>query len=238
MVSIPNWAKQLGKLHSVQDKTRATSYGNVTYDYTGRDRMKRTIAHHDEQGIPILRAGLAEDFSYSTYCACFSCYNMNVVSNNKDSNYDVQDLQRNKRHGKRPPTPGQPKATSFSTAGSNPHILSEEVDPKNLPSYHVRLGHLTFDRIQLAAKQGILPTCIATCHVPKCASCLFGKAKRCPWRTCGHAGQISRTATTPGDVFSFDQLISKTPGQLHRAPAHLQNVVTPLPLFLPIKPQD
>jgi hypothetical protein len=52
-------------------------------------------------------------------------------------------------------------------------------------AYHVRLGHLPFDRIQLAAKQGILPTHIATCHVP---------------------------ATKPGDVVSVDQLISKTPG--------------------------
>jgi hypothetical protein len=54
IVSIPNWAKQLGKLHGAQDKTRVTSYGNVTYVYTSRDRSKRTIAHHNDQGIPIL----------------------------------------------------------------------------------------------------------------------------------------------------------------------------------------
>jgi hypothetical protein len=138
---------------------------------------------------------------------------MNVVSNDKDSDYHVQDSRRNKRHRERPPTPGQPKATSFSTAGSDSHIISKEVDPKDLlMAYHVRLGHLPFNRIQLATKQGILPTRIATCHVPKCASCLFGKAKRRPWRTRGCAGQIGRTATKPGDMVSVDQLISKTPG--------------------------
>jgi hypothetical protein len=79
-------------------------------------------------------------------------------------------------------------------------------------AYHVRLGHMPFDRIQLAAKQGILPQRIANCHVPKCASCLFGKAKRRPWRTRGHAGQIGKSATKPGDVVSVDQLISETPG--------------------------
>jgi hypothetical protein len=131
IVSIPNWAKQLGKLHGAQDKTRVTSYGNVTYVYTDRDCSKRTIAHHDEQCIPILRARLAEDSSYSTYCACFPCYNMNVVSNDEDSDYHVQDSRRNKRRRERPPTPGQPKATSFSMAGSDPHIISEEVDPKD-----------------------------------------------------------------------------------------------------------
>jgi hypothetical protein len=54
IVSIPLWAKQLGKLHDTQDKTRVASYGNVTYIYTDANRSKPTIAHHDEQGIPIL----------------------------------------------------------------------------------------------------------------------------------------------------------------------------------------
>jgi hypothetical protein len=210
IVSIPNWATQLKKLHGPQDKTRVTSYGDITYIYTNRDRSKRTIAHHDEQGIPIMPARLAEDVSYSTYCACFPCYNMNVVSDNEDSDYHVHDGRRNKRLRDRPstPTPGRAKPTSFSTMGSNPHTIPEEIDPKDLfMAYHIRLGHLPFDRIQMAAKQGLLPSRIANCHVPKCASCLFG-----PWRTHGHIGHISRTATKPGDVVSVDQLISKTPG--------------------------
>jgi hypothetical protein len=180
IVSIPNWASQMGKLHGAQDKTRVTSYGNVTYIYTNSKRSKRTIAHQDKQGIPILQARLAEDSSYSTNCGCFPCYNMNIVSDDRDSDYHVQDLRRNKRHRERPTTPGQPKATSFSTAGSNPYItISKDVDPKDLlMAYHVRLGHLPFDRIQLAAKQGILPNRIAKCHAPKRASCLFDKAKR------------------------------------------------------------
>jgi hypothetical protein len=229
IVSIPNWATQLKKLHGPQDKTatqlkklhgpqdkiRVTSYGDVTYIYTNRDRSKRTIAHHDEQGIPIMRARLAEDVSYSTYCACFPCYNMNVVSDNEDSNYHVRNARRNKQLRDRPstPTPGRAKPTSFSTMGSNPHTIPEEIDPKDLlMAYHVRLGHLPFDRIQMAAKQGLLSSRITNCHVPKCASCLFGKAKRRPWRTHGHIGHIGRTATKPGDVVSVDQLIYKTPG--------------------------
>jgi hypothetical protein len=163
-----------------------------------------------------MRARLAEDTSYSTYCACFPCYNMNVVSDDEDTDYHVQDARRNQRHRDRTstPTPGRAKQTSFSTAGSNPHTIPTEVDPTDLlMAYHGRLGHLPFDRIQLAAKQGLLPSRIANCHIPKCASCLFGKAKRRPWRTRGHTGQIGRTATKPGDVVSVpvDQLISKTP---------------------------
>jgi hypothetical protein len=160
-----------------------------------------------------MRARLAEDASYSTYCACFPCYNMNVVSDDEDSDYHVQDARRDKRRRERPSS-DRPQETSFSTAaGSVPHLIPNDVNPKDLlMAYRVRLGHLPFGRIQLAAKQGILPQRIANCHVPKCASCLFGKAKRRPWRTRGHAGQIGRTATKPGDVVSVDQLITKTPG--------------------------
>jgi hypothetical protein len=158
-----------------------------------------------------MRARLAEDASYSTYCACFPCYNMSAASDDEDSDYHVQDARRDKRLRDRPS--GRPQETSFSTAASEPHLIPTDVDPKDLlMAYHVRLGHIPFDRIQLAAKQGILPQRIANCHVPKCASCLFGKAKRRPWRTRGHAGQIGKSATRPGDVVSVDQLISKTPG--------------------------
>jgi hypothetical protein len=182
IVSIPNWAKQLEKQHGDGDKTRVTSYGNVTYIHTDRDRSKRTIAHHDQQGIPIMRARLAEDASYSTYCACFPCYNMSAASDDEDSDYHVQDARRDKRLRDRPS--GRPQETSFSTAASEPHLIPTDVDPKDLlMAYHVRLGHMPFDRIQLAAKQGILPQRIANFHVLKCASCLFGKAKRRPWRT-------------------------------------------------------
>ncbi len=76
----------------------------------------------------------------------------------------------------------------------------------------MRLGHMPFDRLQQAAKQGILPRRIADCHAPKCPSCLFGKAKRRPWRSRAQAGKIGKTATKPGDMVSVDQLIFKIPG--------------------------
>jgi hypothetical protein len=81
-----------------------------------------------------------------------------------------------------------------------------------LMGYQMRLGHMPFDQLQQAAKQGILPRRIADCHAPKYPSCLFGKAKRRPWLSRAQAGKIGKTATKPGDMVSVDQLISKTPG--------------------------
>ena len=145
--------------------------------------------------------------SYSTYSACFPCYNLNVVSDDEDSDYHVPAARRDQR--RREP----PGGTSFSTTGSAPPLIPDGIASKDLlMAYHIRLGHLPFPRIQLAARQGILPRRLADCAVPQCASCLFGKAKRRSWRTRGPAGHIGHTATKPGDVVSVDQLISKTPG--------------------------
>ena len=46
---------------------------------------------------------------------------------------------------------------------------------------HCRTGHLEFDRIKAMAKRGDLPRRLLNCLVPKCASCLCGRATRRPW---------------------------------------------------------
>jgi hypothetical protein len=90
-------------------------------------------------------------------------------------------------------------------------------------AYHLKCGHLPFDRIQQAARQGILPISIAHCHVPKCTGCLFGKAKRKPWRTAHHTGHLPRKNLKPGDVVFVNQLISKTPGLVPQTTGKLKN---------------
>ena len=42
--------------------------------------------------------------------------------------------------------------------------------------WHHRLGHISPRKIRLLTKLGSLPKQLATCHVPLCTSCLFGKA--------------------------------------------------------------
>ena len=80
--------------------------------------------------------------------------------------------------------------------------------------WHHRLGHISPKRIQLMAQQGTLPKRLATCQVPLCTSCLFGKATRRPWRgkTPINKDDACHVITAPGDCVSCDQLISSTPG--------------------------
>ena len=79
---------------------------------------------------------------------------------------------------------------------------------------HQRLGHILPKRIKMMAKYGILPKRLATCRVPMCTTCMFGKATKKPWRTKApqNRDQPSHTITKPGDCVSVDQLESSTPG--------------------------
>jgi hypothetical protein len=74
------------------------------------------------------------------------------------------------------------------------------------------------------AEAGILPARLASCRIPMCTTCLFGKATKKPWRTKApiNKEQSSRTITKPGDCISVDQLESSTPGLI----AQLQDVPT------------
>jgi hypothetical protein len=212
---MPSWATQLEQRHGPHDKTCIKSFGSYSCIKTDRNRLKRTITHHNKKGIPIIWARLAKKDSYSTYSACFPCYTVNFESDDVDTNYQATiDPPARRSQRQRHLDPSTPKRTSFVTTDAPPSIPpDEQQSPRDmLMGYHLRLGHLSFDRLQQAARQGILPRRIADCSVPKCPSCLFGKAKRRPWRTRGQTNHIGRTITKPGDMVSVDQLISKTPG--------------------------
>ena len=96
----------------------------------------------------------------------------------------------------------------------------DEVTTKGTPTsellrIHHALGHLSMRKLQTMAKQGIIPRRLAKCQVPLCSSCLYGKATRRPWRIKPKKeDKVSklRTATSPGQCVSVDQLESPAPG--------------------------
>jgi hypothetical protein len=92
-----------------------------------------------------------------------------------------------------------------------------------LLAWHYRLNHISFSKLRMMANKGDLPKRLATCRVPKCPGCLFGKATKKPWRT--KAPPNSRqlpVITQAGDCVSVDQLVSTTPGFL----AQLKGLLT------------
>ncbi len=121
-------------------------------------------------------------------------------------------------------TPNTP--VSFDLNAKNhpdlPAIIEDEEDAafQEKPAseflcWHYKLNHMSGAKMQSMAKCGLLPKKSATCQIPTCTSCLYGKATRRTWRTkpkLGQQGGKLRTAMEPGQCISVDQLESKTPG--------------------------
>ena len=79
---------------------------------------------------------------------------------------------------------------------------------------HHCLNHCSFNKMQLMAWNGMLPSKFANCPIPLCNSCLYGKTMKKPWR---HKGKKNKqegtfTVTRPGQVVLVDQLESHVPG--------------------------
>jgi GAG-pre-integrase domain len=136
------------------------------------------------------------------------------LSDNDDDD-DEQDLPSQRE---------QPLVSDYDLNGpkdsASPTVIEDEEDrsPQDTSAdflhWHHRLGHISPKKIRLMAKEGILPRKLADCKVPRCTSCLFGKATRRPWRskTPNNQTDPSRTIIKPGDCVSVDQLESTTPG--------------------------
>jgi hypothetical protein len=83
-----------------------------------------------------------------------------------------------------------------------------------LMRWHRRLGHLPFVNIRLMAARKEIPSRLANCRIPKCQSCLYGKATKRPWRTNSQGSHPSRpmcfsgsTGVTSGWVYWAEQRI-------------------------------
>ncbi len=80
--------------------------------------------------------------------------------------------------------------------------------------YHQSYGHMSPLRIQAIAKRGILPRILATCPVPVCTACLYGKVSKKPWRfkPSEEEREAVRPVTNPGECVSVNMMTSLTPG--------------------------
>ncbi len=87
--------------------------------------------------------------------------------------------------------------------------LAAADDQAELMQWHYRLGHLSFPKLKLLAKNGEIPCRLAKIPPLKCAGCLFGAMTKLPWR--GKESKFSHevfTATKPGECISVDHMVS------------------------------
>ncbi|MGH7974286.1 MAG: hypothetical protein ACREBR_02075 [bacterium] len=86
---------------------------------------------------------------------------------------------------------------------------------KLLLRWHYRLGHVGFALVQWLARNSIiLPSSIARCEAPKCASCEYGKGHRRPVANRGSPGQYAPRAGGRISDSKIDSLLIQTGGHL------------------------
>ena len=79
-------------------------------------------------------------------------------------------------------------------------------------SLHYRSGHMSFQKLQVMARQGVIPRKFATSPIPICAACMYGKATKRRWRDKPAKKPKETQEKQPGDKVSVDQMVSPTPG--------------------------
>jgi hypothetical protein len=90
--------------------------------------------------------------------------------------------------------------------------------------WHNRLGHVSPKKIQIMARQGILPAKLANCPIPICTSCIYGKTMQQQWRTKPSTNKNTKAnkLLKLGKCTSLNQLISMTPSLI----SQLQGIPT------------
>jgi hypothetical protein len=86
-------------------------------------------------------------------------------------------------------------------------------------AWHNRMGHLPFADMFHMADMGSLPKSFLKLKSLRllCPDCVFGKAKRRPWRSKATHGSLrSEEAVAPGDKVSLDHVVSGQPGLVPR----------------------
>mmetsp|Transcript_26540 Transcript_26540/g.37655 ORF Transcript_26540/g.37655 Transcript_26540/m.37655 type:complete len:1449 (-) Transcript_26540:1524-5870(-) len=128
----------------------------------------------------------------------FSEFNVDVHSSTNPKVFDVT----------APPSKGT----------QQPSIIPDEEERQpmtataRLLQAHYDFGHVSFRKLQRAAKKGILPAQLKNCPVPTCSACAYARATRRPWRGKQKKSHAIRKATAPGQVVGVDQLVSPVPG--------------------------
>jgi len=237
LLSPQHWAKHTRPFKKRSDANCTSTGTSTTHDKVvmyWQDRRRRTYTKTIplDPNTNVATFDLAPSFTkYEAFCAEAGiddnqdvreplAFDTNMVRGDGDSDDDNDPAVEN--------TPSETLAaphefdlnmTGTPDTQSPVHIEDDEEDCQhtNIASeflrYHLRFGHCSPRKIQAMAKQGLLPRRLATCPIPICSACQFGKASKRQWRTKTAANAASPAAATlPGQVVSVDQLISRTPG--------------------------
>jgi hypothetical protein len=189
------------------------------------------VTQHDpDSHLPIIRVTTAKS-PFKAFASLFQCYPTVIPPDDDDPVLNpslpdpLPDDETIPSSNRSDFPEGEQTNVEFENLDANPALVKLDDDQALLMQLHLKLGHLSFPVLQQAAKQGIFPSNIAKCPIPKCPGCLYGKAHRKPWKTRNKVNHIAKQAKKPGDCVSVDQLISATPGLVAQSSGYLTKAI-------------
>jgi hypothetical protein len=200
----------------------------VTLRWSQR-RFTLTVPLDPASNVAYIRtsAGFSKFQAYSAFVGeadgHIQCYDTHVIPPDvDDSPSDTSPPSKTTVPVAAPPvaapqrTPEGATSIDFDDLPDAPNLIErDDLELENsrdeLYRWHLKLGHISFSRLKIMALKGDIPKRLASCRVPMCAACQYGKLTRKPWRT-KEKPSHSRPITAPGQSVSVDQLESVTPG--------------------------
>ena len=79
-----------------------------------------------------------------------------------------------------------------ATSIDNDATASASTDEGELLRWHLRLGHLSFNKLQALAQLNVIPRRLAKVQHPKCAQCIYGKMHCKPWRSHKQPSKVNK----------------------------------------------
>jgi GAG-pre-integrase domain len=174
LLSPQHWAQSMQDNHPVIDGTWCGTYKDKVILYWDQQRHKKTIMLDPNTNNIATMWSSPGSSSFQSYCTHIETTGvMNFAFPSEISNKQVANHDEFDHHtiDFDVDDPDQTKSLSKSSATDD------------LMAWHRRFGHLSMKKIQYMASKGLLPRRIATCPIPMCQSCLFGKMTRKAWRT-------------------------------------------------------
>jgi len=107
----------------------------------------------------------------------------------------------------------------FDSLNGRTKIVSPIIDEPIMTSkeaqllqFHRDFGHIPFSKLQIMAKNGIIPPALAKCPIPACSACMVGMLSKKRTRDKPKNDYEKRKISTPGQLTSVDMMVSPTPG--------------------------
>jgi hypothetical protein len=193
LLSTQHWAQTQKDIKPKQGTKGITNANNITLEWK-QGKYKRTISLGRENNVATFY--LAPGYKkFKAFCTEIGPSSQNdidpilacetgIVSDEDESPETQVEFTDKDKDVWKPATEPQQFDLNVSSDEDTAEMVDNEEDRQTvtdaslLLKYHHKFGHMSFTKLQLMAKIGVLPKRLTKCNIPTCSACMFAKATK------------------------------------------------------------